>query len=153
MMRRATMLALCLVSSACQSYTAKTPPGFAEMKVHKRSPYVYRAASPEGLVLAVRVEKNEPKGDLPFWVGVLDSRLQEQDYTFESSKTFVCAKTTGRELVYRVERDGRAHHYRVQLVVSDQHVTVVEFGGATHRLMEALPQLEKAAASLRLRGC
>ena len=55
---------LLLAATACgPSVSLQTPPGFAVLP--KQTEYLYRAASADGVVLAVRVEDNKPTGNLP----------------------------------------------------------------------------------------
>lgn len=58
------LLAASALATACgPSVSLQTPPGFAVLP--KQTEYLYRAASADGVVLAVRVEDNKPTGNLP----------------------------------------------------------------------------------------
>ncbi|MBK8695820.1 MAG: hypothetical protein IPN17_27040 [Deltaproteobacteria bacterium] len=61
------LLALSLLAPACASFHVNTPNGFAELEDDSR--YDYRATNADGVVIAVRVMRNEPEASLEFWGG------------------------------------------------------------------------------------
>ncbi len=75
---RALWLSL-LLSTAATGCThqseIQTPDGFAVLEDER---YDYRASSAEGVVLAVRDNKNDPQGDLDFWSGALHAHLERR---------------------------------------------------------------------------
>ncbi|MBK8695527.1 MAG: hypothetical protein IPN17_25445 [Deltaproteobacteria bacterium] len=73
------LLALSLLALTCASFHVNTPNGFAELEDDSR--YDYRATNADGVVIAVRVMRNEPEASLEFWGRVVDERLRRQGYT------------------------------------------------------------------------
>jgi len=57
------LTASALATGCGPSVTLQTPPGFAVLP--EQTECLYRAASADGVVLAIRAEDNKPTGNLP----------------------------------------------------------------------------------------
>ena len=127
----------------------QTPDGFAELEKQKR--YEYRAANAQGVVLAVRREANEPRGDLAFWSGAVDAQLRRAGYTALSANEVETATgVTGRQIRYKIVRHNREHAFWVSVFVLENAVITVEVGG-DHAFFDQLEKpIEAAIQSLRL---
>jgi hypothetical protein len=135
----ALLLALAAGAVACgPSVTLQTPSGFAVLEDQKE--YVYRATSAEGVVLGVRAEKNEPRGNIDFWTDALDRQLRRAGYVAEGDMKEVHTRTglTGREVKYTRVESGRKYRFWMTVFVTDKRVWVVEVGGDADRFKEKM---------------
>lgn len=132
-MKRSALLAcfaaLGLTLMGCGSgFTMNTPAGFAQLD--DNDDYAYRATSAEGVVVAVRREDNEPKGNLEFWASAIGYELERKGYTRVSEeKVQAPAGISGKQLRYHVTKGGRPHVFWATVFVTDDKVVVVEAGG------------------------
>jgi hypothetical protein len=143
------LLAASLLATACgPSVALQTPPGFAVLP--KQTEYLYRAASADGVVLAVRVEDNKPTGNLDFWSDVLDRQLQQVTYKPDGKPEDVKSASgiPGRRMKYTRENQGRTFRYWVTVFVTESRVFFVEAGGDQDRFKgKALETIQKASDS------
>ncbi len=143
------LLAASALTTACgPSVALQTPPGFAELP--KQKEYLYRAASADGVVLAVRVEDNKPTGNLDFWSEALDRQLQGANYKPDGKPEDVKSATgiPGRRMKYTRENQGRIYRYWVSVFVTESRVFCVEAGGDQDRFKgKALETIQKASDS------
>ncbi|APR85437.1 Hypothetical protein A7982_10786 [Minicystis rosea] len=131
------------------SVRMQTPPGFAVLEGQQE--YVYRATSADGVVIAVRAEKNEPRGNLDFWAEAVDDKLRRNGYVPDGASAEVRTSTglSGREMKYKREQGGRSYRFWSVVFVIDQRVWVVEAGGDAERFKEkAQVGIQKAIESL-----
>ena len=118
---------LSLLSGCGTSMHIAPPPGFAVLDGGED--HAYRAVSPDGVVLAVRREKNEPHGDLGFWSGAIDAKLRRDGYRAFEGHEVVAKGVRGKQIRYAIERAGREHTYWVTVFVTEKHVLTAEAGG------------------------
>lgn len=125
---------LCLLAAtattACagQNIDLSTPDGFAELDGDRT--YSYRATNADGVVLAVRAEKNDPQGDLDFWSGAVDAHLRRAGYAVHSLHEVKSADgVDGKQLRYTMLRGQREHNFWVTVFVTGRRVVTVEAGG------------------------
>jgi hypothetical protein len=141
---------LLVACAACgPRVTMATPPGFAVLKDQQE--YLYRAATADGVALAVRAERNEPHGNLAFWAKALDHQLRRIGYTPDGPAADV--RTTGglpgREARYTRTENGRKYRFWLAVFVTDSRVWVVEAGGDDELVKDAIPEgIQKAIESL-----
>lgn len=143
------LLLLLLAATACgPSVSLQTPPGFAVLP--KQTEYLYRAASADGVVLAVRAEENKPTGNLDFWSEALDRQLRQGGYKPDGKSEDVKSASgiPGRRLKYTRENQGRTYRYWVSVFVTETRVFCVEAGGDEDRFKgKALETIQKASDS------
>ena len=143
------LLAASALATACgPSVSLQTPPGFAVLPEQKE--YLYRAASADGVVLAIRVEDNKPAGNLDFWAEALDRQLQQGSYRPDGKAEDVKSASglPGRRLKYTRENQGRKYRYWVTVFVTESRVFCVEAGGDEERFKgKALESVQKAGDS------
>jgi hypothetical protein len=122
-----------------------TPEGFAALE--KQTDYVYRAASAEGVVVAIRAEENRPKSTLDFWVGALDQRLRMNRYVADGKATEArsAAGLTGKQLRYTRDDQGRSYRFWVTVFVTPERVWVIEAGGDQERFKGSVEEVMKKA--------
>ncbi len=149
------LLALGALGSACTGARVNTPTGFATLE--SNDDYTFRAASAEGIVLAVRAERNRPEGNLTFWSRVVDERMQARGYTPDGDPRPIQSADglAGTQYRYRVTHQGRAHRYWVAVFVKPggflrrSRVYVVEAGGDQEIFDAQAAAVERAMASFR----
>ena len=135
--------------AACHGGRLETPSGFATLD--SNDSYSYRATDAKGVVLAVRTESNDVKGNIDFWADLVDVRLREKGYAFESAEP---ARTkgglSGRQLRYLIERDGRTQRYWVTVFATSKKVVLVEAGGDKEAFDGATAMVARAVETLEL---
>jgi len=143
------LLALSLLAPACASFHVNTPNGFAELEDDER--YDYRATNADGVVIAVRVVRNEPRASLEFWGRVVDERLRRQGYVPEGNPEPVRSANglAGVMFRYGATVGGREHRYQVAVFVQNKKVFVLEAGGDREVFDPAAPAVARAMRSFR----
>lgn len=156
-MKKAMLLAALFAAAALNvacggpSASVATPPGFGVLKDQKE--YVYRATSAEGVVLAVRAEKNEPQGNLDFWADALDRTLRRAGYVAEGNPGSVRSGNglSGRVHKYTRDQGGRAQRFWIAVFVTEGRVWVVEAGGDAQRFKGKIQDgVQRAIESISL---
>ena len=148
MTRLAPLVALAILAAACGPKLAP-PPAFAEVDGGR---YDYRAATPAGVVIAARAEKNDPHADLDFWSRAVDARLKRDGYSRTTDVPTAIATNHGLhgvELRYAREQEGRAYEYVVAIFVKSSRVYVVEAAGDKEDFVPAVADVEGAIRSLQ----
>jgi hypothetical protein len=147
-----TMLMFCALvalQSGCATTSITTPSGFAS-HAEGRS-YDFRASDGEGVVIAVRSEKNRPRGDLQYWTSTLDVQLRNAGYEAREAVELESADGhPGRQLRYVLHEDGRELMFWVSVFVTERRVVVVEAGGDALFFETKAEQVEAAIGSLQL---
>lgn len=151
------MLAIALLSSTAATtgcgrpFDVKTAPGFVELE--NQTMYAYRATTPEGVVMAVRVVEDEDRGDIEFWTQAVTLQLRDVNgYALLSSDAVASADgTKGRRLVFGHDEDGKPYAYRVTLFLAQGRLFIVEAGGAKEAFERARPSIEWMEKSVRVR--
>jgi hypothetical protein len=137
-----------LVLGGCSTARMQTPSGFA---AHEDETYDYRASDGEGVVLAVRSEKNDPQGDLEFWSSAVDVRLRKAGYVAASRREVESIDgRPGRQLRYEIASEGRTLAFWVTVFVAGRRVVIVEAGGDTELFEPKAKVVEAAIASLHV---
>jgi len=152
MTQRTLILTLSLVAtlfgSGCsRGFDIKTPDGFAELD--DAEGYRYRATSADGVVLAVRREKNEPKGSLDFWAAAVGNELTSRGYGKPAVESLKSQNgTAGKKLAFRTVKNGRPSVLWVAVFVSDDRVVVVETGGDADHFSQVESKVSAALSAL-----
>ncbi len=147
------LLAVSIVLAGCRSVEIKTAPGFLELK-NESSSYAYRATTPEGVVVGVRVEKVEGEGsdDLAFWTRALTLQLHDVDgyALLETHDVKSLDGTPGKQLRFGHDESGKPYVYWVTFFASDHRVTIIEAGGSKTTFDSAASSVEWMIRSVRL---
>jgi len=152
---RASMLLLlgaALFVGACgRPFDVKTAPGFVPLE--NQQAYDYRATTPEGVVVAVRVVEDEKRGDLDFWTQALTLQLRDvSGYALLETKEVASADgTKGKRLVFGHDEDNKPYTYWVTVFPAQGRLFVVEAGGAKDAFERAKPNVEWMVASVKVR--
>lgn len=106
-------------------------------------PYDFRAATPDGLVMAVRELHYENKqGELPFWVKAIKNEVRnERGYSLLEEKDVTTKRgLSGTQLHFGMDREGEPSEYIVTVFALERRkkvrLYVVEAGGS-QALMKA----------------
>lgn len=132
-------------------FDVKTAPGFVELA--NQSTYAYRATTPEGVVVAVRVVDDEERGDLAFWTQVVTNQLRDVNgYALLSSEDVRSLDgTPGRRLELGRDEDNKPYTYWVTIFLAQDRLFMVEAGGAKELFDRARPSVDWMTKSVRVR--
>jgi hypothetical protein len=147
------LLAAALASTlACgKPFDVKTAPGFVPLA--NQAAYDYRATTPEGVVVAVRVVDDEKRGDLAFWTQALTLQIRDASgYALLDTRDVTSADgTKGRRLEFGHDEDAKPYAYWVTLYAAQGRLFIVEAGGAKESFARERPKVEAMLASVRVR--
>jgi hypothetical protein len=129
------------------------PDGFAVLdgRGHRGNDtsYDWRAASAQGVVLAVRTEKNDPRANVDFWADAVDVRMRRDGYAAEAKRDVTSATgLSGKQLRYTREEDRRVYRYWLTVFVAGDSVYVIEAGGDKESFDPAEKNVERAVLSV-----
>lgn len=154
-MRTKTLLlaaALALGGLACgRPFDVKTAPGFVPLE--NQVSHDFRATSPEGVVVAIRVVEDEDRGDLAFWTQAVTLQMRDvRGYALlESADVASADGTKGRMLKFGHDEDGKPYAYWVSIFPAQGRLFLVEAGGAKEAFDRARPNVEWMLKSVRVR--
>lgn len=121
------------------------PPGFA----HVAGDYDDRVASPRGVVIAARIEDNDPRANLDFWVEAVDLRVRAQGWAMDGIKEIkTTGGLTGKSMQYTRLLGTTTSRYRASVFVTERRVVLVEAGGDQVDFDAAAEQIDKTIASV-----
>jgi len=144
-----TLAALGSLLGGCASAHLDTPNGFAAYEDNET--YDFYASDGEGVVIAVRTEKNRPQGDLSYWTSSLDAQLRGAGYqTHDVADVKSADGHAGKQLQYVVDDNGRDLVFWVSIFVTDRQVVLVEAGGDVAFFEPKVAQIQSAIASLHV---
>lgn len=141
---RAGVLAAAVAASACRTFEVSTPPGFLELH-DPAPPFAYRAITPEGVVVAVRVVYlDNESGGLPFWARAITVRMREIDGYALLGESDVKARdgTPGHELKFGHDQSGKPYRYTVRVYIVGKRLFVIETGGSGPEVERYQPSIE-----------
>lgn len=117
------------------AFYSATPPGFVELE-DQEPDYHYRAASADGVVVAVRQIEHEPKGDQAFWVQAIRNRMRERaGYALlDTQEVTTKSGMKGSQLRFGHDENGESMLYTITIFVTDDHIFLVEFGGSKEEM-------------------
>ena len=147
-------LSLGLAAVGCgRPFKIKTAPGFVELEEQAREGYGYRATTPDGVVIGVRVVDDEERGDLPFWVRSLTLQLRDiKGYALLSSTDVRASDgTPGKRLRFGSDEGNKPYLYDVALFRTADRLFLVESGGPKDLMERADRSVEWMLASLKVR--
>jgi hypothetical protein len=138
-------LALLLVIAGCSRVRIDVPEGFAPAKARGE----FRAISPEGLALRVRVVKNDPQMDLEFWRETLGNHLVREGYRGGETSSFTAGEREGVIFNWTVPYGPETWSYLTAFLVSGKRIYLAEAAGEHTLMRRYRPAIEDALASLR----
>lgn len=143
---------LAFAASACgRPFDVKTAPGFVPLE--NQTSYEYRATSPEGVVVAVRVVEDEKRGDLAFWTQAITLQLRDvSGYALLDSVDVESRDgTKGKLLRFGHDEGDKPFAYWVTIFPAQEKLFLVEAGGAKDAFERAKPSVEWMLKSVRVR--
>lgn len=156
MRRLVSRLALAVASFAAvagcgRPFDVKTAPGFVALE--GQSQHEYRATTPEGVVMGVRVVDDEQRGDLSFWTQALVLQLRDSSgYALLDSKdTKSLDGTAGKRLEFAHDENGTLYTYWVTVYLAQGRLFVVEAGGENATFEKAKPSVEWMTQSVKVK--
>jgi hypothetical protein len=146
------VLALSLLTLACgRPFEVKSAPGFVPLE--HQADYDWRATTPEGVVVGLRVVEDEKRGDLGFWTQAVVLQLREvSGYALlDNVETASADGTKGRLLKFGHDEDGKPYVYWLAIYPAQSRLFLVEAGGAKDTFERAKPNVEWTLRSVRVR--
>jgi hypothetical protein len=138
-------LLLMMLLTGCATPVLERPSGFAEY-VGTRD---YRAVSPEGVVVRVRLVKNDPVQGIEFWTEALKTQLQKSGYSLVRQEPVETRVGAAVLLEWAAPVGQEDWIYLTGIAVSGTRIAVAEAAGAfasyqKHRaaILESLRTLE-----------
>jgi hypothetical protein len=133
-------------------FKVATAPGMVELD-HQDPDYDYRAMTPEGVILGIRVVDTDGRGDVDFWARATSLRMHQLNgYALLASKDVKSKDgTPGRELDFGHDERGKTYLYSVRLFVAQERLFVVESGGPREEVDRYAPSLAEMEASVQVR--
>ncbi len=147
------VLAALLAVGCGRPFYIKTAPGFVPLAHQSGYAYDYRATTPEGVVLAVRVIDDEDRGDLAFWSQALTLQLRDvSGYALlETSDVISRDGTKGKLLKLAHDEDNKPYAYWVGVFLAQGRLFIVEAGGAKDTFERAKPNVEWMLKTLKVK--
>lgn len=145
------IVATLAVAGCGKPFDVKTAPGFVALE--NQSQHEYRATTPEGVVLGVRVVDDEKRGDLSFWTQALVLQLRESNgyALLDSKETHSLDGTKGRRLEFAHDENGTPYTYWVTIYLAQGRLYVVEAGGENATFEKAKPSVEWMMQSVKVK--
>jgi hypothetical protein len=153
MTRSALLAVLWLVAGSCLTAchaSFPTPRVFGKLAKHER--YEQRAASPHGVVIAVRKVKVPDPAGVGFWSEAIEERMSAgQGYALLKSSD-VRAKTgqAGKLLQFGRDQHGQTFDYWVAVFPQQRRIYLFEAGGRRDRFEKLRAEVERALRGLSL---
>ena len=118
--------------SSCRTtmITIETPTGFARYSGYSGAATGdNRAISPEGVVLRIRTEKNDPPQNLAFWTEALKNHLEQSGYKLLGEEEFDSEVGPGVLFEWIAPVDQEDWVYLTAIAVVDERIAIVEAAG------------------------
>jgi hypothetical protein len=127
---------LMLVLTGCGVPRMDVPEGFAPVKRGGRTIIrealsgtgSFKAVSPEGMVIRLRSEKNEPRKDLDFWSEALVTQLESEGYKRRGEGVSVSSAAKEKGLYYEwiVPYDNQDYMYVTCVIPIEKRIVILE---------------------------
>jgi len=136
--------------AGCIAFETTTPAGFVELDDQQPN-YDYRAVSADGVVIAVREIKHDPKGSSEFWVTAIRNQMRDTaGYALiEEKKVTTRSGLQGTQLKFGHDQDGVTMLYDVTIFVTKKYIFLLEFGGTKDEMTRNAANLAKVVENFR----
>lgn len=146
-----------LAAAACSGvacgkpFDVKTAPGFAALD--NQDWYDYRATTPEGVVVSVRVVDDEERADVGFWTqaSILQLRDAGGYALLERAEVASLDGTKGELLKFGRDEDGKPYAYWLAIFPAQGRLFLVEAGGARDAFERAKANVEWMLKSVKVK--
>jgi hypothetical protein len=147
-----SLVTVALGTGCGRPFKVATAPGMVELD-NQEPEYAYRAMTPEGVVMGVRVVETKGRGNVDFWTRATKLRMEELNGYALLGTSEVKAKdgTVGRELTFGHDEKSKPYVYDVRLFVAQDRLFVVEAGGPRDEVKRYQSNLDFMEASLRVK--
>jgi hypothetical protein len=138
--------------AACgRPFKVDTAPGFIELE--NQGEYAYRATTPEGVVVAVRVIDDEDRADVDFWAKAMLLQLRDvSGYALLDQKDVTSRDgTKGKEMHFGHDEDKKPYEYYVQIYAAQGRLFVVEAGATKDQMDRARASVEWTMKSVKVK--
>jgi hypothetical protein len=116
-----------LMVTGCAKPRLNKPQGFAQVKGGVLSEPVYRAVSPEGMLLRVRSVKNYPYMGLEFWGDSLKNQLTNEGYHLSGDRvSFNSGKSDGILYEWILPFGEEDYIYMTAIMLSRRRIIIAE---------------------------
>jgi len=145
-----TMVAAVLLAAGCAP-SMRLPAGFVSTDDAPGGEYHVRGISADGVVVALRSEKNRDEADLDFWTKAVTNELvQRRGYRLQESAPHPKgADVPARLLTFSADKQGVTYLYLVNLIVRPDTILIAEAGGKAEAVKAVLPKVKKAFATVK----
>jgi hypothetical protein len=146
------LVAALFAATGCgKPFDVQTAPGFVPLE--NQGQYEYRATTPEGVVVAIRVVEDEKRGDLAFWTQALTLQLRDVTGYALLDSVDVGARdgTKGKLLKFGHDEADKPFAYWVSIFPAQGRLFLVEAGGSKDAFERARPSVEWMMKSVRVR--
>jgi hypothetical protein len=145
-------VALAGAAGCGRPFKVETAPGMVELE-NQEPDYQYRAMTPEGVVMAVRVIDTGDQGNLDFWERATVLRMRQMNGYALLGASDVKSKdgTPGKELHFGHDENGKPYVYVLRLFVAQSRLFIVESGGPADQVKRYQPTLDWMAASVKVK--
>ena len=146
---------LFLFSCQTSRVSLETPEGFAEITdtgyYFHSTAEPYRAISPEGMMLRVRVVDNYPPKKLDFWAETLQIHMEKSGYqpTGEAEE-FTAGDHSGILLTWAVPYNRQVFIYLTAILIADENIIVIESAGEHSIYSKYESDIRKSLSTLAL---
>jgi hypothetical protein len=129
-----------------------TPSGFVELET-RDTDYKHRVTNADGLVLATRVLKHEPRGELSFWERAVENQLRNRGGYALLGKADVKSAdgTPGKELRFGHDEGSQPHLYTVWIFATEERLYRHEAGGTRELMKQHAAAAADYVARFRIR--
>ena len=151
-MRQMWIVVLALLGAAVGcSHTMDVPKHFVSVDRSDLGPFVERAISADGVVIALRRQDNPSNGTLEFWSEALRNEMvNTQGYQFVKSEDVKSSTSQdGKLMEFAVEQRGTPLTYMMAVYVMRGDVVIVESGGKADEVKKHMTELRKSMLSAR----
>lgn len=129
-MRAVNIFAILVISilfAGCETVSGKytAPKGFAAYG----GAGDFRAASPEGVVLKIRTEKNEPFAELDFWREALKKRMADAGYRFIAESEIKAGNDKGYMIELAAPLGPTDYSYLIAVFQKEKKLVIIESAG------------------------
>ncbi|MCX5671497.1 MAG: hypothetical protein NTU94_09295 [Planctomycetota bacterium] len=153
-MRRIVLIAaLAAVSglAGCLARTMNLPADFVKVEQPYGGPYAVRGISADGVMIALRFERNPQNGTLAFWTEAMTNQVVSgRGYKAAGSEDVAsAAKVPGRLLTFTAQKQGVGFTYVLVVFVQGSDILIGEAGGRTDAVEPKLAEIKKALLTAR----
>jgi hypothetical protein len=145
------LIALLALAGCGHPFDIAPAPGFVPLE--NQASFDWRATTPEGVVVGVRVVEDEKRGDLGFWTQAVTLQMRDvSGYALLSSTDIVSADgTKGKKLEFGHDEDGKPFVYWISIYAAQSRLFLVEAGGAKDPFERAKPNVEWILKSVHVK--